>query len=53
MSSAESGGRQVWACRFCGNLMLREERPTKCLNCRRGESDLQLNDDRLFEKVQL
>lgn len=54
MSEAvDPGGRTFWVCRFCGNARFLLERPTKCFHCRRGESALQLNDERLFERVRL
>lgn len=28
-----------WRCRYCGNVMLRKGRPTRCLQCRRGEHE--------------
>lgn len=50
MSKAAEKPR-LWRCRFCGNAVLRPERPTECYHCRRGESARQLNDDRLFQRV--
>jgi len=41
----------LWRCTFCGNLVVRDDRPTACLQCRRGESERQLNETRLFIEI--
>jgi rubrerythrin len=40
-----------WCCTFCGNVVALQERPTECYHCRRGESELQLNESRLFVEL--
>lgn len=42
-----------WRCTFCGNVVTRDERPTRCFQCRRGESDRQLNEVRLFLEIDM
>jgi rubrerythrin len=51
VSEASDAKPRLWRCRFCGNAVLRPGRPTKCYHCRRGESELQLNDERLFQQM--
>lgn len=58
--SVSDGGQQtlrtpsaLWRCTFCGNVLIRDVRPTKCFQCRRGESERQLNDDRLFAEFSI
>jgi len=51
MSDVVQEALRLWRCRFCGSAVLQPARPERCLHCRRGESDLQLNDERLFQRV--
>jgi hypothetical protein len=39
----------LWACDECGNLVVADERPRRCLNCRRGVSEYRL--DELYREV--
>ena len=46
--SASDGGREpdLWVCRYCGNVFLRSERPTRCYHCRSGEPEELPAEDR-------
>jgi len=44
-----SRGEQLWKCRYCGNVLIRRERPTECYHCRRGENDY--GETRLFAPI--
>jgi rubrerythrin len=38
-----------WACEGCGNLVVADERPRRCLSCRRGASEYRLEE--LYREV--
>lgn len=50
-TDTESHARRFWACTFCGNLIARRTVPSKCYNCRRGETEKSRGE--LYEEIVL
>lgn len=40
-----------WNCKFCGNVVYRRERPSKCYNCRPGENDY--GETHLYTEIEI
>lgn len=52
--SASGSETRFYTCRYCGNVVLRSEEPTRCFNCRTGHSTDELPEserDRVFRRL--